>query len=256
MDRLIIDIGTHEAQELRVLGGDRCYVFRTYCYWWYDWFKRQIKKLIRYNGLIKYGTGAYSNSPTSFSAKDHLRIIWQFLSPVNYLSSDEVIAVDPAISVTSPYLERVNANRVVFLPIAILPHDDKRDCGLVTFYNQKNSLSSSLSPSENCISTSMSVALSFQKIIAEIGSNGFFKNSQDVVIRMNCEGAELAIIQSLLNEKIYPKIILGSVNDILKKYGKEEADLALSLLQKHKIIFQYFKGSDPSTWIAAFDIFS
>jgi len=45
---ILIDIGTHEAQELRVLSGERSYLLASYARWWFDWLKRQVKKVIRH----------------------------------------------------------------------------------------------------------------------------------------------------------------------------------------------------------------
>lgn len=72
---IIIDIGTHKAQELRLLSGDRGYIFVSYLKWWIDWLKRLTKIIIRYKGLIQYGPGGYKMSP----ARTHLSTHWKFI---------------------------------------------------------------------------------------------------------------------------------------------------------------------------------
>ena len=254
MNKLIIDIGTHEAQELRVLNGDRIYVFKIYFKWWFDWFKRQIKKLIKHPGLIKYGTGAYIISPVEFGFKNNIKCFLQFLSPVDYLQKSKVIAIDPVASITTKYLKKIRTDLTpYFIPIAILPHNDQEESKLTKFYIEKNSLSSSLSQSDNSLDPIICSAYSFKKVISELKEQGIINSSEKVTVRMNCEGSEYAVIKDLISEGIIPKTIMGSINDVLKKHGEKDAKEMNDFLNKYNIEFKYFKGSDPGTWPLAFN---
>lgn len=253
MNNLIIDIGTHEAQELRVLNGDRLYILKTFSKWWFDWGKRQIKKLIRHPGLIKYGTGAYKISPVDFGLSNNFKCLSQTIKPIDYLQRTRVVAIDPVASITAKYLEKVNTDEEpYFLPIAILPHDDKANSKLTKFYNEKNSLSSSLSKSESSFEPIVCSAYSFKKVVQELKELDIIQNPKKITLRMNCEGSEFAIVKDLVEAGFIPDIVMGSINDVLKKYGQEEADKMNDFLTEHNIEFQYFKGSDPGTWLPAF----
>jgi hypothetical protein len=253
MNKLIIDIGTHEAQELRVLNGDRLYILKILSKWWFDWGKRQIKKVIRHPGLIQYGTGAYKISPIDFGISNNFRCLSQTLKPIDYLQCTRIIAIDPIASITTKYLKRIKTDEApYFLPIAILPHNDDTNSKLTKFYNEKNSLSSSLTKSESSLEPIICSAYSFKKVIQELQKLNIIQNPKQITIRMNCEGSEFAIIKDLVQEGFIPDIVMGSINDVLKKYGQEEADKMNEFLKKHNIEFQYFKGSDPGTWLSAF----
>lgn len=253
MNKLIIDIGTHEAQELRVLNGDRFYIFNIFSKWWFDWGKRQIKKLIKHPGLIKYGTGAYKISPVDFGLSNNLKCLSQAFSPLDYLQQTRVIAIDPVASITTKSLKKVKTDEeVYFLPITILPHDDDTDSKLTKFYIEKNSLSSSLSKSGSSLEPIICSAYSFKKVVQELKKLDIIQNPKKITLRMNCEGSEFAVIKQLVEEGFIPNIVMGSINDVLKKYGQEEADEMNNFLKQHNIEFQYFKGSDPGTWPLAF----
>ncbi len=254
LNRLIIDIGTHEAQELRVLNGNRCYTSKIYLYWWYDWCKRQVKKLIRYNGLIEYGTGAFKISPASFGLKNHLKIIKQILNPTDYLQHTKILAIDPVASITTRFIKKIQTTfQVYFLPVAILPHQQTDDSKLTKFYIEKNSLSSSLDKSSTSRDLILCSALRTKKIVNSLKELQIIDQNTEIVLRMNCEGAEFGVIEDIVSEGHIPKTILGSLNDVRKKYGEEEAMKMNNFLEKNNIEFNYFKGSDPGTWIMAFE---
>ncbi len=255
MKTIILDIGTHEAQELRVLSGDKRYALLTYLKWWYDWAKRQVKKVIKHPGIIKYGEGAYKKSPASYTLREHLDFLGRFSSPRNFLREFEIIAVDPVAKITTKFLKRVKA-KSSFLPVAILPHDASEDRIITKFYIESDSLSSSLSYSTSYKELILCSAMSCKFLLEQFLKHGLIANDSQIILRMNCEGVEFAIIRDLLSLGFKPKLVMGSINDVRKKYGEEEAKKLNQLLIDHKIDFHYFKGSDPSTWFAAFKDFT
>ncbi|MCF8057819.1 MAG: hypothetical protein K9K67_00875 [Bacteriovoracaceae bacterium] len=255
MKKVIFDIGTHEAQELRVLTGDRLYIAKVYLYWWFDWVRRQVKKLINYNGLIKYGEGAFIESPANYGVTTHFWYLSLFLSPENYLRSFTAVLVDPVVEVVMGFFSKLRTKfkRALFLPIAVLPHEFINESKLVTFYIEKNSLSSSLFYSGESDELTLCSGYSFDKVINDLHNEDLLAGGDLIVLRMNCEGAELGVVKSLIEKSLCPSLILGSINDVFKKYGQELASELDQMIEGNNIKFCYFKGSDPSTWIKAIE---
>jgi len=253
-NKVLIDIGTHQAQELRVLVGDRYYIGKTYFHWWYDWLKRQIKKIIGYDGIICYGEGAFITSPADNTLKEHIWYLRLFLTPNNCLSNFKAVMIDPVVEVTVGYYQRLKDKflTTLLLPVAILPHEFVNEAKMVKFYIEKNSLSSSLFDSGKSSDLIVCPGYSFDKIISELMSEKILDICDEIILRLNCEGAELGVVKSLLDQGIIPSLILGSINDVLKKYGEEVASELNALIEANKIEFFYFKGSDPGTWKSAF----
>ena len=255
-DIVFIDIGTHKAEELRILSGDRAFVLAMYLKWWFDWGKRQIKKLIRYHGLITYGAGAYKLSPTSVMLKIHLKHMRQFLFPVNYLKNIKVIAIDPVSTITAPCINKLVCSiDINYIAIAILPHDDDCQCKMTNFYITRNSLSSSLFKDDRDEQELITCpAYSFSAVIKNIKATNLITSTTEVIVRMNCEGSEMAVVKSLVHNNLNIRSILGSIGDVEKKYGADVAALMKNKLDENNLSFQYFKGSDPGTWDTAYSI--
>ena len=253
---VVIDVGTHKAEELRILSGDRAFVFFMYFKWWFDWIKRQVKKLIRYQGLIKYGAGGYKLSPLNVTLKTHIKYIRQIFNPINYLKNTKVIAIDPVSTITAPHINKLSRNvDVNYIAIAILPHDDDSLCKMTNFYITRDSLSSSLFEDDSSEQELVTCpAYDFSEVIKNIKSTNLISSNSEIVIRMNCEGSELAVINSLINNNLNIRGVLGSIGDVEKKYGVEVGAEMNDTLNTNKISFNYFKGSDPATWSAAFSI--
>jgi hypothetical protein len=253
---LIIDIGTHKAQELKVLNGKSSYLAFMYFLWWTDWAKRQIKKIILPKRVGSYGIGAYQISPIDFGLNKHMICLSQVILPINYLKNKRILSIDPVAQITSKHLSQLkNIKELIFLPIAILPHDDADQCRLTNFYISKDDLSSSLFSEDRNVSSIVCPAFSFGSVIEKVLEINFIKPEEEVLIRMNCEGSELGVIKELVNRQIVPAGIIGSINDVYKMYGNEVGNNMNKILKNHNINFAYFKGSDPSTWVDAFSVF-
>ena len=141
----ILDVGTHHAQELRVLFGDYSYILPTFLTWWIDWIKRQLKKLIRYNGLIEYGTGAYAKSPFDYSFSFHMRCLLNRLRKPVGDTQFVVVSLDPQAHITPLYVSFLETRvKFYYLPIAVFSHKSGQYCGLVSFDIGVDDLSSSL----------------------------------------------------------------------------------------------------------------
>ena len=66
---------------------------------------------------------------------------------------------------------------------------------------------------------------------------------------MNCEGAELGVIQGinrLVNEGFQVKSVIGSLADV--KIHEDKYNEMLGILNANQIRYTYFKGTDLNTW--------
>lgn len=253
---VIFDIGTHKAEELRVLCGDRFYMLGSYLRWWFDWGKRVVKRIIKHKGRVKYGVGGYIVSPAKTSVGAHLRYWVRMLMPKNYLRGANVISIDPLACITARVLPRLEKKiNLHYIPIAILPHDDASDCRISKFFIEKSTISSSLFKS-NRKGEKMTICAAFSLgvIIEHLKAEGLLSSVCKVIVRMNCEGSELAVMREFLKHNIRPLHVLGSIGDIRKKYGLDAEKLMTALLDKYDIDFSYFRGGDPGTWDDALSI--
>lgn len=246
----ILDIGTHHAQELRVLFGDYSYILPTFLTWWIDWGKRQVKKLIRYDGLIEYGTGAYVRSPLDFPVSFHMKCLLNALRKPDADKRFVVISLDPLAHVTPQHVGFLERRvKFYYLPIAVFSHKSDQSCGLVSFDIGVDDLSSSLDTNPSKIAKTVACAgLRPKQVIDELESLGILDRSAPVIARMNCEGAELAVMQGLVDSNLVVAGVMGSLKDVGKKYGEADAAKLDDLLLEQGVESYYFKGSDPSTW--------
>lgn len=257
MKKVLIDIGTHEAQELCVLTCNRKYMLMQYFKWLFDWLKRRVKVIIRYKGLIYYGEGGYKRSPLSFKAKQHWEIIKYILRGRGLLQDIFVISIDPVFSITMPMLNKIKnkIGKLIYFPIAIYPHTTTEDSGIISFYLDRNSLSSSLFRGESSVDEIFAPIFKFDYFLKSLINNEPEISSADYIIRMNCEGAEYGVLRSLDSVNITPLAIWGSINDVYKKFGEQDSLSLSALIEKKGYNFYYFKGSDPSTWIENLKLF-
>ena len=256
---LVIDIGTHKAEELKVLAGARCFILKHYLRWWLNYFNRVFKNIFIPGSKECYGRGTYLVSPVKCGFNTHQVILKQLIVPKNYLKDTKVVCIDPAAEVTVKYVKEIakKAN-VNYLPLAILPHTDASNCKLIKFYQAENSLSSSLfADAKNNTSVSLAVGVSFKHLLEHLKDLGMLDPSTRVVMRMNCEGAELGVLEPLFTSDIAARsTVLGSLGDVKKKFGEAVHASMLQQMREHQIAFSYFKGSDPSTWLAGIEVFA
>jgi len=185
-----------------------------------------------------------------FGLSNHSTIIRQIVGGTNFLAGIKILAIDPAFDVTTLFIEKLRkVNEIYNLPVAVLPHDVEQNFKLVRFYLSENSLSSSLfSQSSSKKGDQIVPGMKFSEILQSTLNGEVMKEPESIIIRMNCEGSEMAIIKDLLDGGWKAELILGSLGDIGKKFNAELQDRAFELLENNEIIFQDFKGSDPSTW--------
>ena len=250
----ILDIGTHKAEELKVLfnyGFDR---YKFYSIWWYNYIKYIIKILLGYQILFKaYG---YQKSPAEIKFKEHIDILINLIffaqeSKKKY----KIISIEPnIINLIVNSLNFIKKYDVELFSIAISLK--KKNFHLSTFYKNKSSLSSSLINKTKIDDKFCLATIDFNTLLEKFLEKKILSKEDKFVLRINCEGAESEIIKSLIKKKIKPSIILGSLEDIKKIFGLKAYKQIQNLLKKNKIPYRYFKGTDPSTWNLAKSYFS
>ena len=171
------------------------------------------------------------------------------------MKDKKVFAIDPAAHITGPYIEKLQTKiDIIYLPIAVLPHDDTDSCKITRFYVAANSLSSSLYADTTTSKQVVCPAFDFSVVMRSLLDFNLISPGTNVALRMNCEGAELAIVQSIQTCDVTLKNIIGSIGDVGKKHGGKAERQMLRILKHENIKFDYFKGSDPSTWLSGFNL--
>ena len=242
----ILDIGTHKAEELKVLfnyGFDR---YKFYSIWWYDYFKYIIKISLGYQIFFKaYG---YQKSPIELTFREHIDILINliFFTQVSK-KKYKIISIEPNIvNLIVNSLNFIKKYDVELFSIAISLK--KKNFDISTFYINKNSLSSSLINKTKTDDKSSLATIDFKTLLEKFLEKKILLKKDKLILRINCEGAESEIIKSLIKKKIKPSVILGSLEDIKKIHGLKAYKQIENVLKRNKIPYIYFKGTDPSTW--------
>ena len=243
---LLIDIGTHKAEELRVLSGDRIYMLRIAIEWYLNYIKRCLKKQLGM-GFQEYGSGEYKYSPREI---DHGKLYARVIQGGrNLLRGTRVVAVDPQYSIARAAIEKLSVQNITYLPIAVQNHQDTEQAALKKIYMGVNSLSAGLVLEEE-LRTATMLCPTFRAdyLLMRLVEEGEIKEGDEVVLRMNCEGSELEALKGCMQVGLRVRLILGSINDVEKKFGKEKSEELRDLILSNNIKYVYFKGSDPGTW--------
>ena len=233
---LIIDIGSHKLEELFVLlrpGKRQYYVFFKF------FTKHFIKKLFSLN---------LKKSPSLSELLQSFKYFFVFKKKYKI----KIISIEPNIEVALDYVNKLRKNyNVEYLPIAILGHDREKTSEIKKLFFYDNSISSSIYDRGRPIDESRSslcAGLSFTKLWNELTHMKIVGNSDPFILRMNCEGAELGILEECKNLNIRPHCIIGSIGDVLKIHGDKYEKRMISLLKELNTPYYYFKGEIPDTW--------
>ena len=255
----IVDVGTHRAEELKVLLSFHPYIINSYFKWIFDFFLRLVRFLLPPFNYRVYGRGPYYKPPVSFPIKFHLKCIFNTLSiKSRFFNTTQFICIDPQVSITSKSLSFSKGPiKFNYFPIALLNHKSTIDFGLHSFNVCHDTLSSSLDSDPTKIrSNEFCACFSTSIFLDQLFKVGFLTPKSTIVLRLNCEGSELAVLQAFIDKGLTPEVVLGSINDVFKKYGADDANKLNQLLSDYHIPFYYFKGSDPSTWQATIEFMS
>jgi len=256
MSNIFFDIGTHTAQELFVLTGKRSFILYHYFLWWSDWFFRVIKSFFLRNRNYSYGVGRFKVSPVHVSFEEHLKLISLFIKGTNFIKDIKIFSIDPNFYLTPSYLKDLPRNMdITYLPIVLPFYSESKCCDILPFYITPDGLSSSLSPVKNSNKLFIPM-ITFRCLLNYLSDLGLLTKDSNFYLRLNCEGAEFSVIDDALRFLNTSPVILGSINDVSKKFGSESLDSLHNLISHSGSSFIYFKGTDPSTWLSSVSIFS
>lgn len=234
MKNILIDIGTHKSEELNVLFNPG-----------FSELKLLFKETVKY--LLK-------RSRLSWKV---IAKCWGMLLSSNKRSNKEnikIFALEPNLAVSRKNIKRLEkVISIVHFPIVILGHDHANNFDLVTLNIFRDSLSSSLYEKNNLekLEKIHCLGLDFYYFIELLCSKGVLDKENRIIVRMNCEGAELGVVSGvdrLLQEGYKVVSILGSLADVQKIHGDEAYKKMLEILQNNNLKYVYFKGTDLNTW--------
>lgn len=245
-NKVILDIGTHEAEELKILLNFGAKKLHYYLVWWLSFIKFKIKKTLNFKtDFREYG---YYKSPLETSIFTHRKIL-MFLFKIFSQSNDKynIIVIEPNVKKLFKSSDKlIKKYNLKTFPIAI--NIKRKKFGISSFFLNNNSLSSSLIDKRKGSDKINILSVDFDILLRHFLKKKILKKNDNLILRINCEGAEYEIIKNLIRKKIYPKLILGSLGDIKKNQGIKFYKKIILEIKKKGIKYIYFKGTDPSTW--------
>ena len=232
---IIIDIGTHKSEELNTL-------FHPSISEFYLLLKETIKFLLNKSKLTR----------------NMIINCWSlFLREKKRPSKKDfrIFALEPNTSLGIKHIRRLEkVLSINYFPFVILGHDNNKSHDLIKLNLYENSLSSSLYSKNNMkvLSSIYCFGFNFENFVTLLSDNGLISKKNRIIVRMNCEGAELGVIESIdkLSHDGYNFVsVLGSLADVNKIHGETAYQSMMNILAKNKLNYVYFKGSDLSTWM-------
>lgn len=164
-----------------------------------------------------------------------------------------IISVEPNYKVCSKNLKFWNNFKFfTYYPLAILGHDMKKSIDLIDLRMYEDSISSSLYLKKGIklLSKSSCLGINFDLFLDLLIEKHNINSSDSIVLRVNCEGSEMAIVKSIIAKNINVSMIIGSLSDVKKIHGEKLYCEMLKNLQDNNIKYIYLLGSNPKTWIS------
>ena len=246
-NKVILDIGTHEAEELKILLNFDSKKILYYFRWWLSFIKYKVKKILNYK--INFRDYGYYKSPLEINILSHRKILIFLFKIFSQPSAKyNIIVIEPNIKKLFKSSDKLikNYNLKTF-PIAINIKNKK--FGISSFFLNNNSLSSSLINKKKSNFKINILSVDFNILLVHFLRKKILTKNDNLILRINCEGAEYGIIKNLINKKIYPKFILVYLGDKKKNQVIKYYKQIISKIKKKGIEYVYFKGTDPSTWL-------
>ncbi len=233
---IILDVGSHKLEELQTLLCPMPRQLGIYLIWL---IKQLVKCIIGRNKILRSEFGKH------FSV-----IYYYFLSRRKYDLS--IISIEPNSTVALPYILKLSKRyRITYIPAAVLGHDAQVVSDLKVLYTYGDSISHSIYKKNQIINAeqkNICIALKLTLIWNGLLRAGLVTNNSEVILRMNCEGAELGVLKDCLEAGIKVKALIGSIGDVEKIHGQEFECATQEVIEKLGVKYHYFKGDDPSTW--------
>lgn len=163
----------------------------------------------------------------------------------------KIISVEPNYKVCFNNLKFWNNFKFfTYYPLAILGHDMKKSLDLIDLRMYEDSISSSLYLKKDIklVSKSSCLGINFDLFLDMLIEKHNINSSDSIVLRVNCEGSEMAIVNSIISKKINISMIIGSLSDVKKIHGEKLYSEMLHNLQDKNIKYIYLLGSNPKTW--------
>ena len=233
----IIDIGSHKMEEL------------------YLFFKPTLlQSFILFKWSIKESIRSLLQRDISRMKRCLKTNILFYKKRANLLRKKiNIISVEPNHNICFEKLKFWNnLEFFTYYPLAILGHDMKRNLELVNLRMYEDSISSSLYNKKGIklVSKSSCIGLNFNLFIDLLINKHKIKPSDSIVLRVNCEGSEMAIIRTIISRKLNVSMIIGSLADVKKIHGKKLYEEMIQNIQDNNIRYLYLLGSNPKTWVS------
>ena len=233
---VILDIGSHKLEELQTLLSPFPRQFSVYLFW----LAKQLVKLV-----LRRDITVLPNLRNQFDV-----IRYYFLLRRRYDLT--IVSIEPNASVALSHVARLAKKyKTVFVPAAVLGHDADVSSDLKLLYSYAHSISSSLYRKDRAMQKNqhnVCVGLRLSLIWNGLIREGIATPESEVILRMNCEGAELGVLRDCEEAGVYVKCVIGSIGDVEKIHGRESGEEARKIMKKLGAEYHYFKGDDPSTW--------
>jgi len=232
-DLIIVDIGTHEGQEVSSIINSKFFLKKITRRIARDLIKEtksiNLKKINYFIKLIKY----------------HFRIKRKFKRIV-------LILVEPNFFL---FCNPIYKQASLVVPFAI---DDRNNTSknLIKLYiangdslSEGNSIYASKGNVDN--NNFLSVFSLTSKNLIDIIKVQYLKPSSKLILRINCEGSEDSIIYNFKNNFSNQLVcVLGSLKDVIDIKGVESYEKLINFMNKNKIQNVPF-GTDVMTWLKA-----
>lgn len=183
--------------------------------------------------------------------------IRMFFKARNYseLKDIKFVCIEPNVAVCEPKLRLFSQKfDVSYFPIAILGHDQHYDFEILDLNCYENTLSSSIYNKQSSIGSKKlaCIAFKFSVFFDLLKKHIDITPDDEVILRINCEGAELGIVKAIRESGLMIRSIYGSLADVKKIHGENEYKEMLEILSELGISYHYFVGSNPATWLETF----
>ena len=217
-DILVIDIGTHKAEEVWLFEGSPRITFKT------------LITLLRGHGPVKCFFELLEIKRLSKNIKENFNFRYVLIEPI----------------VHKEILEFLHSTQSIFVggvsscqpsgPLQLLMAKDSLGNSIVS---EKPGLTGEKRETYN---------INFQSLYSFLIKNFLQKNqTHGLLLRINAEGVEGPIIEHVLETIIKPLVIAGSLGDIKKCFGQEALDRINRKINDSGIPFVYLT-SNPNTW--------